>query len=182
MTPRETLEYFEGRRDAIIGQIREIVEIESPSHDAERSREVVAWIENAARATGLELIIERHPTTSDGDHLIIRAFPGDEKPVLLLGHTDTVHPVGTKAKNPTRIEGDRLYGCGTFDMKANIVLMLEALRYFQVTGTRPRRPINILLSCDEEVGSYSGREYVEREAAEAQCCLVFEPSAAGRVK
>ena len=182
MTPKETLEYFEGRRDAIIDQIREIVEIESPSHDAERSREVVAWIENAARETGLELAIERYPTDADGDHLIIRAFPGDAKPVLLLGHTDTVHPVGTKAKNPTRIEGDRFYGCGTFDMKANIVLMLEALRYFHTTGTRPSRPINILLSCDEEVGSYTGREYVEREAAEAECCLVFEPSAAGRVK
>ena len=180
MTP--TLEYFEGRRDAIIDQIREIVEIESPSHDAERSREVVDWIESAARATGLELAIERYPTEADGDHLIIRAFPGDAKPVLLLGHTDTVHPVGTKAKNPTRIEGDRLYGCGTFDMKANIVLMLEALRYFKTSETRPSRPINILLSCDEEVGSYTGREFVEREAAEAECCLVFEPSAAGRVK
>lgn len=182
MTPGETLEYFEGRRDAIIGQIREIVEIESPSHDAERSREVVDWIENAAMATGLELAIERHPTEADGDHLIIRAFPGDAKPVLLLGHTDTVHPVGTKGKNPTRIEGDRLYGCGTFDMKANIVLMLEALRYFKTSGTQPSRPINILLSCDEEVGSYTGREYVERESAAAECCLVFEPSAAGRVK
>lgn len=182
MTPGETLEYFEGRRDAIIGQIREIVEIESPSHDAERSREVADWIENAARATGLELAIERHPTEADGDHLIIRAFPGHAKPVLLLGHTDTVHPVGTKAKNPTRIEGDRLYGCGTFDMKANIVLMLEALRYFKTSGTQPSRPINILTSCDEEVGSYTGREYVEREAAEAECCLVFEPSAAGSVK
>lgn len=182
MTPGETLEYFEGRRDAIIEQIREIVEIESPSHDAERSREVVDWIENAARATGLELAIERHPTEADGDHLIIRAFPGNGKPVLLLGHTDTVHPVGTKAKNPTRIEGDRLYGCGTFDMKANIVLMLEALRYFKTSGTQPSRPINILLSCDEEVGSYTGVEYVERESAAAECCLVFEPSAAGRVK
>lgn len=182
MTPGETLEYFEGRRDLIIGQIREIVEIESPSHDAERSREVADWIENAARATGLELAIERHPTETDGDHLIIRAFPGNGKPVLLLGHTDTVHPVGTKAKNPTRIEGDRFYGCGTFDMKANIVLMLEALRYFKTSGTQPSRPINILLSCDEEVGSYTGREYVEREAKLAEHCLVFEPSAAGSVK
>ncbi|MBK9163323.1 MAG: M20 family metallopeptidase [Acidobacteria bacterium] len=182
MTPRETLEYFEGRRDAIIEQIREIVEIESPSHDAERSREVVDWVENAARATGLDLAIERYPTENDGDHLIIRAFPGEAKPVLLLGHTDTVHPVGTKAKNPTRIEGDRFYGCGIFDMKANIVLMLEAFRYFKTSGTRPSRPINILLSCDEEVGSYTGREYVEREAKLAEHCLVFEPSAAGRVK
>ena len=102
--------------------------------------------------------------------------------MLLLGHTDTVHPVGCKEKNPTRIEGDKFFGCGIFDMKANIVLMLEALRYFAETGTQPARPINILLSCDEEVGSKTGREYVEREAKRAAHCLVFEPSAAGRVK
>jgi glutamate carboxypeptidase len=46
---------------------------------------------------------------------------------LLLGHTDTVHPIGTKLQNPTRIEADKFYGCGIFDMKANIILMLEVL-------------------------------------------------------
>ncbi len=182
MSPQETLEYFQNRRDAIIKQITEIVEIESPSHDGESSRAIVDWIESAASSLGVELFIERHPTPSDGDHLIIRAFPGEAKPVLLLGHTDTVHPVGSGKQNPTRIEGDRFYGCGVFDMKANIVLMLEALRYFAETGTRPARPINILLSCDEEVGSKTGREHVEREAKLADRCLVFEPSAAGRVK
>ena len=101
---------------------------------------------------------------------------------MLLGHTDTVHPVGTNEQNPTRIDGDKFYGCGIFDMKANIVLMLEALRYFAVTGTRPARPITIVLSCDEEVGSHTGRELVELEAANAEHCLVFEPSADGRVK
>lgn len=182
MSPQQTLEYFQNRRDVIIEQITEIVEIESPSHDEESSRAVVDWIESAASSLGLELFIERHPTPGDGDHLIIRSFYSEAKPVLLLGHTDTVHPVGCKEKNPTRIEGDKFYGCGVFDMKANIVLMLEALRYFADTGTRPARPINILLSCDEEVGSKTGREYVEREARRAAHCLVLEPSAAGRVK
>ncbi|QYU67575.1 M20/M25/M40 family metallo-hydrolase [Leptolyngbya sp. 15MV] len=85
-------------------------------------------------------------------------------------------------QNPTRIEGDKFYGCGIFDMKANIILMIEAFRYFALNGIQPARPINILLSCDEEVGSYTGREYVEREAALAEACLVFEPSANGSVK
>jgi glutamate carboxypeptidase len=67
-------------------------------------------------------------------------------------------------------------------MKANIVLMLEAFRYFASKGSRPSGPITVLLSCDEEVGSFTGRELVEREARLADRCLVFEPSADGRVK
>ncbi|MBC7899856.1 MAG: M20 family metallopeptidase, partial [Saprospiraceae bacterium] len=102
--------------------------------------------------------------------------------VLLLGHTDTVHPVGTSFENPTRIDGNKFYGCGIFDMKANIILMLEALRYFAESGEKPSRPITILLSCDEEVGSYTGRKLVEAEAVKSEFCLVFEPSAAGRIK
>jgi glutamate carboxypeptidase len=114
--------------------------------------------------------------------LIIRAFPSDAKPILLLGHTDTVHPLGTKLRNPTRVENGQLYGCGSFDMKAGCVLMLEILRCFSELNLAPPRPITILLSCDEEVGSRSGREIVEREAAKAEYCLVFEPSANGKAK
>lgn len=182
MTPRGTLEYFEKRRPAIIDLIRDIVEIESPSYDVERSRNAVDWIESEARRTGVELAVERTPAEGFGEHLIIRAFPGEAKPYLLLGHSDTVHPVGTRQTNPTRIEDDKFYGCGVFDMKSGVVLMLEALRYFAETGTGPSRPITIFISCDEEVGSRTGRPILEREAAGAEACFVLEPSAAGRVK
>src|SRR6185369_5314278 len=77
---------------------------------------------------------------------------------------------------------DRFFGCGIFDMKANIVLMVEALRFFVETGTRPSKPVTILLSCDEEVGSRTGKPIVEREASAAEACLVFEPSLDGKVK
>ena len=126
MTAKQTLEYFEERRDAIVELIREIVEIESPSHDVERNKTVVLWIENEARKIGPDLEIERVPAERFGEHMIIRAFADDAKPMMLLGHTDTVHPVGTNVINPTRIDGDKFSGCGIFDMKANIVLMLEA--------------------------------------------------------
>lgn len=182
MNSLQILDYFKSRQDAIIESIREIVEIESPSGDVERSKRVVLWVENEARKIGLDLEIEKITAEEYGEHLIIRAFPGEGKPVFLLGHTDTVHPVGTNLANPTRIEGDKFYGCGIFDMKANVVLMLEALRYFAECGSKPSRPITILLSCDEEVGSYTGRELVEREASKSEFCCVFEPSAAGRVK
>jgi len=194
MNPSDIVEHFQRRESEMIDMIREIVEIESPSFDIERSKLVATWIENEARKIGGDLEIERVPSEKCGDHVLIRAFgsetrgasgsprSGDQKNILLLGHTDTVHPVGTKLLNPTRIEDGKFYGCGIFDMKAGVVLMLEAIRFFVESASRPSRPITVLLSCDEEVGSFSGREIVEREAGNAEACLVFEPSAEGRVK
>ncbi len=182
MNAIETLKYFNSRTDAMIASMRELVEIESPSFDVSQSAIVVNWLENAFRGVGLDLHIERVPAKGYGEHLIVRAFPDEAKPVLLLGHTDTVHPVGAKLRNPTRIEGDKFYGCGIFDMKSGVILMLEALRFLAETGTQPARPITILLSCDEEVGSYTGKALVEQESEKADHCLVFEPSANGKVK
>src|SRR6186997_977212 len=138
MDPHEILGYFEQRRDAIVSSICEIVDLESPSHDAERSRKVVDWVEERLLETGLPLAIERIPV-DDGDHLIARLFPGEGPNTLLLGHTDTVHRVG--ANNPTRIDGDRLYGRGTFDMKSNIALMLATLQLFADKGLGPSGPL-----------------------------------------
>ncbi len=182
MTPYEIAQYFNDRREQMLESIRAIVEIESPSYDVERSREVASWVESEVRSIPADLKIERIAADNYGEHVLIRAFPGVGKHTLLLGHTDTVHPVGTKLANPTRIEDGKFYGCGVFDMKAGIVLMLEALRFLTVSGKNPVRPITILLSCDEEVGSFSGRELVEREARDAEVCLVLEPSFSGRVK
>ena len=182
MNPTEILQHFESRHAAIVDSIRGLVDIESPSHDVEQSKRVVDRIVNEARGVGLDLEIERVSAPSYGDHLVIRAFPGEGKNILLLGHTDTVHPVGTCGHNPTRIDDGKFFGCGIFDMKSGVALMIEALRYFAGSGERPSRPIAIMLSCDEEVGSFTGRELVEREARNAEVCLVFEPSAQGRVK
>ena len=175
-------DYFQNRRTEICEKISEIVEIESPSHDAEGSRNVVRWIETELAKISSDFTIEKIEAENLGEHLIIRAFDSNEKSVLLLGHTDTVHPRGTKLQNPTRIENGKLYGCGSFDMKANIVLILDVLRAFTELGLTPKHQINILLSCDEEIGSPTGREIVEREAKNSEFCLVCEPSAGGKVK
>ncbi|PYS86450.1 MAG: carboxypeptidase [Acidobacteria bacterium] len=182
MAPNEILTYFESRTEAVVASIREIVDIESPSYDAPRSRAVVDWIEKAFRDTGAGLQVQRVPAEGYGDHIIVRAFPGEMQPVLLIGHSDTVHPVGAKDRNPTRVENDKLFGCGVFDMKANIVLMIEAIRFFEETGIRPARPITVVISCDEEVGSATGRPLIEQEAEHADHCFVFEPSSNGSVK
>jgi glutamate carboxypeptidase len=174
------LDFFQNTQERTIRRIQQLVEIESPSRDEAGSRMAAVWLEEEVRKISPDFRVERIAAESYGEHLVIRAFdaPG-RKPALLLGHTDTVHPRGSKEKNPTRLEDGRLYGCGSFDMKANIVLMLEVLRAFTELGLAPKRPLTILLSCDEEIGSFSGREIVEREAAAAEFCLVCEPSAPG---
>ncbi len=176
------LDYFQNRQPAILNLIGEIVEIESPSRDIDANRAVVDWIIQETKKISIDLKTERVAADGYGEHLIIRAFPSGEKPVLLLGHTDTVHPVGAKMENPTRVESDKFFGGGIFDMKANCVLMLEVLRCFADLNLKPNRPITILLSCDEEIGSPTGRALVEREAMQAEFCLVCEPSAGGKVK
>jgi glutamate carboxypeptidase len=182
MKSAELLSYFSDRREKIIASIRDLVEIESPSYDIAGNRAVIDWLEKEARNISPDLQIEKTFSQDYGEHFILRAFPSGEKPVLLLGHIDTVHPRGSKEKNPTRIEDGKFYGCGIFDMKSGCVLMLEMLRAFYDLNLKPARPVTILLSCDEEVGSFSGRALVEREAKNAEFCLVFEPSANGRVK
>jgi glutamate carboxypeptidase len=177
------LDYFQNRQPDVLNSIYQLVEIESPSRDTAGNHAVVEWIIQEASKISDDFIIERIFAEGFGEHLIIRAFAASkEKQILLLGHTDTVHPIGAKIKNLTRIAGDKFYGGGIFDMKANCVLMLEVLRAFTELNLQPKRPITILLSCDEEIGSPTGRALVEREASRSEFCLVCEPSANGKVK
>ena len=179
---KSLLDYFCSKQAGILESIYKIVEIESPSNNVAGSRAVVDFLISKIENISLDLQIERIAAADVGEHLIIRAFPSREKPILLLGHTDTVHPIGAKRQNPTRLEGDKFYGGGIFDMKANVVLMLEILRSFAELNLKPKRPLTILLSCDEEIGSGTGRAIVEREAVNCEFCLVGEPSANGKVK
>src|SRR6202011_1747942 len=98
------------------------------------------------------------------------------KPVLLLGHYDTVYPLGTFATMPCRVAEGRLWGPGVLDMKSGIALMLAAIEGLQAWhGTLPR-PITVLLVSDEEVGSNSSRSITESLAKKSAAVLVLEPS------
>jgi glutamate carboxypeptidase len=98
--------------------------------------------------------------------------------VLLLGHFDTVWPVGTLERMPFRRDGDRLYGPGTFDMKAGIAIGLTAVNALAATGTA-HPPITMLWTTDEEIGSGTSRSLIEAEARQARAVLVLEPSLPG---
>lgn len=181
MKTQELLDYFSSRQNEILNFIRRICEIESPSFDAEGSRAVVDLLENEAGKIGAVNSIERIPAPGCGEHLVIRAFGGenDAKRALLLGHTDTVYPRGTLAARPLREENGKIFAPGIFDMKTGCAVMIEVLRAFSDLNLKPPQPITIFLSCDEEVGSRTGRPLLEAEARNAAFCLVCEPSAAG---
>ena len=93
-----------------------------------------------------------------------------------MGHLDTVHPLGTLAALPWRIDGERLYGPGVLDMKGGVFLALSAMRALQRAGVETPLPVTFLLTCDEEIGSPSTREPIEREAQRHKYVLVPEPA------
>ncbi|WP_155357403.1 M20 family metallopeptidase [Acrocarpospora macrocephala] len=108
-------------------------------------------------------------------HMLWRA--SGEGGVLLLGHVDTVWPLGTTARRPFRIEGGRAYGPGVFDMKAGLVAAFAAL-----AECRDPAAVSVLITGDEEVGSPTSRALVEDVAGSRGAVLVLEPSQAGAVK
>jgi glutamate carboxypeptidase len=176
------LRYFEDKRGEILSLVRALCEAESPSGDGEGSAAVVSLLAEAAQSVSPSASVERVAAPGGyGEHLILRAFggPDEERALLLLGHTDTVHPRGTLAARPWREAEGRIYAPGVYDMKAACVLALYAIRACADGWFGPRRPVVLLLTCDEESGSFSGRELVEREAGRAECVLVLEPPAPG---
>jgi glutamate carboxypeptidase len=113
-----------------------------------------------------------------GDNLIARK-PGEGKPVLVAGHLDTVWSVGTLDGMPFQVNGGKAHGPGIYDMKAGSFLAFHAVRSILQQQVRTRRPIVLLLTPDEEVGSPTSREWIEREAEQAACVLIPEPAGQG---
>ncbi len=172
----ERLHYFEDRRDAIVQTIREFVEIESPSDNKAAGDRMGAFLAGIFEALGGRAHF--HRTGDFADNLQID-FPGhdDAKPVLLLGHFDTVYPLGTLANMPCRLADGRLHGPGVLDMKSGIALMLFAIEALQTWHKGLPRPVTVFLVSDEEVGSSSSRKITEALARESAGVLVLEPAA-----
>ena len=103
---------------------------------------------------------------------------GAAKPILMAGHLDTVWSHGTLATMPYRVDGDAAHGPGIFDMKAGSFLGFHALRSILAQNTPTNRPITLLLTPDEEVGSPTSRDLIEAEGAKAECVLILEPASA----
>jgi len=176
---RERLRYFEARREALVETIREFVEIESPSDDKPAADRMSRFLAGKFEAIGGRARL--HRAEDFGDSLEVD-FPGREKvkPVLLLGHFDTVYPLGTLRTMPCRVSNGRLWGPGALDMKSGIALMLFALEALEAWHGGLPRPVTVFLVSDEEVGSSSSRRITESLAGESAAVLVLEPAAGRR--
>jgi glutamate carboxypeptidase len=173
------LAYFSERRDEIVSTIRELVEIESPSDNKTAVDEVAEAIAHKFSQLGGE--VRFHRANDFGSHLQVNFGGKSAKPVLLLGHYDTVYPLGTLANMPCRAVHNRLTGPGVLDMKSGIALMLHALAGLQEWRGKGQnselpRPVTVFLVSDEEVGSNSSRAITESLAKKAAAVLVLEPS------
>ncbi|MDF2235294.1 M20 family metallopeptidase [Albimonas sp. CAU 1670] len=162
----------------IQADLEALVALESPTEDAARVTAAIAAVETRLAEAGAETT--RIPGRDGfGDHLAATLAGGREgAPVLILCHLDTVHPVGAFGPAPVRIEGRRLIGPGSVDMKGGVALALALVRTL-AADPAPRRPVRLLFTSDEEVGSPTSRALIEAEAAPASHVLVVEPAREG---
>jgi glutamate carboxypeptidase len=172
----DRLLYFTEHSDRMVETIRQLVEIESPSDNKPAVDRIAALIATKFEALGGRT--QFHRSHDFGDSLQIKfGSPTHRRPVLLLGHYDTVYPLGTLADMPCNIENGRLRGPGVLDMKSGIALMLHAIEALRAWHGELPRPVTVFLVSDEEVGSYSSRKITEALARESAGVLVLEPAA-----
>ena len=167
----------------MVETIRELVEIESPSDDKPSVDRIAAFLAPKFEQLGGE--VHFHRSNDFGDSLQVDfvgqgASSAKRKPVLLLGHYDTVYPLGTLAGMPCKVEKGRLRGPGVLDMKSGIALMFHAIEALQEWQGGLPRPVTVFLVSDEEIGSRSSRKITERLAKQSAGVLVLEPAAGVR--
>jgi glutamate carboxypeptidase len=161
----------------MLGLLERLVKCESPSHDkaaVDRAGKIVAseWRKRGAKVNLLR-------QAARGNHVRAEVFLGKGRPagqIMVLGHIDTVYPLGTIRKMPFRVSGGRAWGPGTFDMKGGIVLALAAVDALRALGAGPQKRIVFLWTSDEEIGSETSRAAIESEARKSDAVLVLEPS------
>ena len=161
----------------MVATLRAFVECESPSTDkaaVDRFGEMVAR-EWRRRDATVRVIRQREA----GNHVRAEIVPtarGRAGQLLVLGHLDTVYPLGTLRTMPFRAAGGRAFGPGTFDMKGGLVLALFAVDALREAGLKPAKRLVFFWDSDEEIGSHSSRKLIEAEARRSDAVLVLEPS------
>ncbi len=153
-------------------------EVESPTHHTGGVNRMMDLATQDLQGLGGD--VERLPGIDGFGDVVISRFPSNTQPdqpgILVLGHMDTVHEVGTLAgKLPIRRDGDKLFGPGVLDMKGGNRLAIEAFNVLRDADLRPHLPVTFMFTPDEEVGSPSSRQRIEAEAVKHKYVLVPEP-------
>ena len=160
----------------LLATVEALTLIESPSTDKVAVDRCGAELASRLEAIGGR--VTRLHRETRGDHLLAR-FGDGRSQVLLLGHFDTVWPVGQLARMPVKRDGRRLHGPGVFDMKAGIALAMLAARALGATHADSGHAVTMLWTTDEEIGSGSSRAVIEDEARKSAAVFVLEPSLPG---
>lgn len=173
--------YCEGERDWLVRLIESLALRESPSGDKEALDRLSEWLSGELSALGWKVQTIRESRA--GNHLRATtggatAGPGTGQ-LLLLGHLDTVWPLGQLERMPVRRDDARLFGPGVFDMKAGVAVAILALRAVRAVYGDPAMEVVLLLTSDEEIGSATSRPLIEAEADRSVAVLVLEPSLPG---
>ena len=164
----KTLPYLTRRESEMSRVLRSLVEIESFSTDKLAVDRCGARVAEEFRRRGGSVRILRNARRGNILRIEIGAGRGGESgQLLVLGHFDTVYPIGTLRRMPFRVARGRAWGPGTFDMKGGIVLALFAVEALRAAGISPRRKIVFLWTGDEEIGSESSRAVIEKEAVDS---------------
>jgi glutamate carboxypeptidase len=163
--------------DEMIAGLRPWIECESPTYDAAAVNRMMDLAAYDMAAMGA--LVERIPGRMGFGGCVRARFPhpdmGRVKGILIAGHMDTVHPIGTLDVLPFRREGDLCYGPGLMDMKGGNYTSLEAIRQLVRAGLQTPLPVTVLFTPDEEVGTPSTRDLIEAEAARNAYVLIPEP-------
>ena len=176
--------YFQEIQSDILEFMRWLVEQESMTRNAEATARIAESLGERLAADGARVDLLRDP----GWGATLRArfececdgAPSD-KQLLVIGHLDTVWPMGTLSERPFRIEDGRAYGPGIFDMKAGVTAAVFAMRALREMARPTRRSVTFLMTCDEETGSHFSRDIVEEEARRSMAALVLEPPIPGGI-
>ncbi len=173
------LKWLEERRSEMVGRVRALVEHESPSTDKKAVDALAEMVAEEFEKLGGTVMLhegKRFGACVQADFTGVRRT----KPILLLGHLDTVHEAGTLSRMPWKESGLRIHGPGVFDMKTGVVQMMYAIAVLkEVRGGLPC-PMTVLLNSDEEVGSPESRRITERLAKNCAAVLVLEPAAGAK--
>lgn len=172
----ELLQFFRARQHQMLELLTAMVERESVTREKAKVDVLVDFMEARLNTLGADFV-ERFPQVEVGDFLHAtwnRAAPG--KPYLFLAHIDTVHPIGSLTTMPIKIEDGRCYGPGTLDMKAGVVIVLEAIGALVERKQLPDRSIHLLITTDEEIGSPHSEALIKKLAAGCELVLVTEPA------
>ncbi|HEX9109212.1 MAG TPA: M20 family metallopeptidase [Longimicrobiales bacterium] len=165
--------------DDVVDRLRTLVEFESPSGDEARISALAQWIAGEAERTGAAVTALAAPGAGLNLEVHLAGREVGLEPVLVLGHMDTVFEAGTLQARPFRVEDGRATGPGVYDMKGGLAVALQVLADWRTSGGGPRRPLCLLFTCDEEVGSHTSRPHILRLARGAAAVLVLEPCLAG---